>query len=525
MGEKIFGLVSFAKMRGDRQVATIDSKCRQMEEAKSLCEQVSRRFETALADEQWDAINATGPMSSSSSNANALDAVLAEFVAFMDRYLERPHPLLQRIHSHQSVVDAVEQAHRALDNVFADKEQPTSQNGTPLWQLEVDCARELQQQQLKQCLDQARLTMSDRDMIDRILQRFKQETRRKRSIRMTERDLKELEWKEAIYFKLFRLNKSLPIDVPEWFIAPNEVTLDMSSSSDLGSCGEIYSGMWRHGTKVSVRRLREKNVNIKAMMNETDLWSRLNHPHIMKLFGACHQGRPFFVCEDAVRGHLGDYLSKPENQKKTWRMLYEASLGLYYLHSHRIAHGDLRCRNVRIGVDGKAKLSNFSYSVKLNEVSTDTVISVTDSIRWKAPECFNASTSFSFASDIYSFGMCIIEATTGKPPWELSEDEMVVKHFVSSNQLPVQPSQLDDASWQLVQRMCAHEPTARPSIVSVVDELKRLMQKEAAAAKLTESKKSKFCTSCGNAMLGTANFCNKCGKRVGDHPARVVSCV
>lgn len=477
-------------------IAEIRNKCVRMKESQSLCEQVPRRVEAAVAQDPRIIANA--------STANQLESVLGDFSAYLDGHLAQPQSLLYRLGAYQSILDAVQLAHQALDVILKDD---TSQ-----WQQDVEYSRELQQQWLKQHLDQARLTVNDRDIMDQVLKSFKAMTQRKRSAKT------ELEWINTIYFKLFRLRKTLPSDVPEWFIAANDVQIDASRSSiDLGLCGEVYSGMWRRGTRVSIRRMPINTVNTKAMMKEADLWSKLNHPHVMKLFGACHEDQPFFVCEDVVPGHLGDFLSKPQNRQKTWRMLFEASLGLYYLHSQRIVHGDLRCRNIRIGADGKAKLGNFSYSVKLDEVSSDTVITDASSKRWKAPECLEGSAQ-SAAADIYSFGMCIIEATTGKPPWPLSEE---LKNLVSSGHLP---SQLDNASCQLVQQMCAREPTTRPSVVSVADDLRRMMRKEAAAAELSASKESKLCTSCGNSMSDSANFCNKCGKSVGDRLNRVASC-
>lgn len=375
----------------------------------------------------------------------------------------------------------------------------------------------LLQQQLKQKLDQERLTASDSGMIERVLKAFKAETQLKRSTDLKESEMKELEWMDTIYFKLFRLKKSLPKDIPVWFIEPNDVEIDTSQTSiELGSCGTVYSGVWSHGTKVSIRKLSADGVNIRdAVINEADLQFRLNHPHIMKLFGACHEGQPFFVGEDAVHGHLGDYLAKPRNQDKFWKSTYETSLGLLYLHSQRIVHGDLQCRNIRIGADGKAKLSNFSYSFRHDEEASSTKASLTSNMRFTAPECLQGDLP-SFASDVYSFGMCVIEAKVGNKSWESSNNITTDKKNDLIYQLQVKPSRFDDNSWHLLQRMCAYIPATRPSIISVVDELNGLMRKESAASAPKVPAKMKFCTSCGNSIVGCANFCNKCGKRVAE---------
>ncbi|KAF4318880.1 hypothetical protein BBO99_00006099 [Phytophthora kernoviae] len=94
--------------------------------------------------------------------------------------------------------------------------------------------------------------------------------------------------------------------------------------------------------------------------HEMVLWFKLNHPHVVKLFGGCHVGTPFFVCEEAKNGPLDKYLK--QHPDKIWQKLYEAALGLEYLHARGIVHRDLKCDNILVGSDGNAKLADFGLS-------------------------------------------------------------------------------------------------------------------------------------------------------------------
>lgn len=58
---------------------------------------------------------------------------------------------------------------------------------------------------------------------------------------------------------------------------------------------------------------------------EVDIWFGFSHPHVIRLFGACHVGRPFFVCEYATNGTLVKYLR--EHPDELWSKLHEAALG------------------------------------------------------------------------------------------------------------------------------------------------------------------------------------------------------
>ncbi|KAE9032507.1 hypothetical protein PR003_g7752 [Phytophthora rubi] len=39
-----------------------------------------------------------------------------------------------------------------------------------------------------------------------------------------------------------------------------------------------------------------------SFFKEVEVWRRLNNPHVVELFGACHVSTPaFFLCEDATK--------------------------------------------------------------------------------------------------------------------------------------------------------------------------------------------------------------------------------
>lgn len=67
--------------------------------------------------------------------------------------------------------------------------------------------------------------------------------------------------------------------------------------------------------------------------HEVALWFSLNHPHVVKI--GCHTGTPFFVCEEATNSSLDKYVKN--HPSEVWTMLYEAALGLEYLHARGIS--------------------------------------------------------------------------------------------------------------------------------------------------------------------------------------------
>ncbi|EGZ20751.1 hypothetical protein PHYSODRAFT_495798, partial [Phytophthora sojae] len=264
---------------------------------------------------------------------------------------------------------------------------------------------------------------------------------------------------------------------PEWFIPWYELIVDESNCLGEGGFGSVNQAKWLD-SDVVVKRVTLLNDARRAealavFRREVDIWFGFNHPHVVRLFGACHVGKPFFVCEYAPNGTLVSYLRK--NPDEIWAKLHEAALGVQYLHARDVVHGDLKGNNIVIGSDMKAKVTDFGLSSTL----------VSGAWNWVAPELLDTSERPTLASDMYALGMCIVEALRvveavklGKTdahclPWHVPDKGALV-YQATRGKLPSQPVTCEDIKWELVKRMCALDPEKRIKISTVVDELARL---------------------------------------------------
>ncbi|KAF4130648.1 Protein tyrosine kinase [Phytophthora infestans] len=243
-------------------------------------------------------------------------------------------------------------------------------------------------------------------------------------------------------------------DLPLWFIPPYQVQLGKHIAD--GSFGAVYEGEWLD-TDVVVKQvlLASSDENGEQFRHEADLWFSLNHPNLIKLYGACHQGRPFFVCEPASRGTLASYL-KDKDRRLIWFAISDVALGLQHLHDHGIIHGDLKGNNILVCDSSEgistAKLADFGLSIATNQVGApaNDEYDTLGAFRWKAPECLLGGRP-TFASDIYSLGMCIVEAITGQYPWgDTLPDSVVVRNVIENKSLPSRPECMNDLEWQLL---------------------------------------------------------------------------
>lgn len=77
--------------------------------------------------------------------------------------------------------------------------------------------------------------------------------------------------------------------------------------------------------------------------------------------------------------------------------LHEVALGLPSLHTkHRVVHGGLKCNDVAISADGKAKLADVLLK---NEQEEPPPIDEVGPITWKPPKVISLKTRETFAPD------------------------------------------------------------------------------------------------------------------------------
>ncbi|GMF42501.1 unnamed protein product [Phytophthora fragariaefolia] len=284
--------------------------------------------------------------------------------------------------------------------------------------------------------------------------------------------------------KMVSLSKGKVPKLPLWYIPMDEVGFDINQCFDLGSYGSVHRGLWGKGTNVVIKSLlTEEEEASDSFYKEVEVWYKLNNLHVVRLFGACHLSKPaFFVCEDAVHGNFANYFETDKSE--LWRFFHEAALGLFYLHSQKVVHGDLKCSNIVIGADRKAKICDFGFSYIRAQSVGLSVKAQTDAVRWKAPECLSLEATESgvtinprFASDVYAFGMCIVEAFLGHPPYDLEDDDTVIEKKLTGEMYP-RVDDMSDEEWTFVERLIDPDRETRMSLADAIDILKMFADRE-----------------------------------------------
>ncbi|PNT74975.1 hypothetical protein BRADI_1g25600v3 [Brachypodium distachyon] len=191
-----------------------------------------------------------------------------------------------------------------------------------------------------------------------------------------------------------------------------------------GGFGAVYKGDLPDGQEIAVKRLsRSSGQGIGELKNELVLVAKLQHKNLVRLVGVCLQEHEkLLVYEYMPNRSIDTILFDPEKSKeldwgKRLKIISGVARGLQYLHEDsqlRIIHRDLKASNVLLDSDYTPKISDFGLARLFGADQTREVTNrVVGTYGYMAPE-YAMRGHYSVKSDVFSFGILILEFMTGR---------------------------------------------------------------------------------------------------------------
>ncbi|XP_037439404.1 L-type lectin-domain containing receptor kinase IX.1-like [Triticum dicoccoides] len=204
-----------------------------------------------------------------------------------------------------------------------------------------------------------------------------------------------------------------------------------------GGFGSVYRGfLGDMNREVAVKRVSETSrQGWKEFISEVRIISRLRHRNLVRLIGWCHGGEELLLVYDLMHnGSLDTHLYRPDCVL-TWPVRYEIVLGLglalLYLHQdteQRVVHRDIKPSNIMLDAFFTAKLGDFGLARLINDGRGSHTTGIAGTMGYIDPETVLAGRA-SVESDMYSFGVVLLEVACGRRPTLIQEDGDIV-HLV-----------------------------------------------------------------------------------------------
>ncbi|KAJ7765638.1 kinase-like domain-containing protein [Mycena metata] len=285
---------------------------------------------------------------------------------------------------------------------------------------------------------------------------------------------------------LFRLKHEV---LTNYHLHPGEVV----RISDFPSPGstmalDIYEGLYLASEKVEikvVRALQSSEDSLRRFRRQCEVWAVVwevdQGKHILPFYGSCHNDGPFpyNISPWQPNGNALHYV-KNRREIDYIRLIQGIASGIEVMHTMipPVIHGNIKASSIYIAQDGRPLLADFEMSRVLEnavEIPFTQSRGVPDSYRWFAPEVCIGRGVLSLASDIYSYGMTVLELLTHEQPHnQIKHTTEVVIRAARGEQPPRPASQevsergLDDKLWVLLRRCWAGEPSQRPTIQDIL---------------------------------------------------------
>ncbi|KAJ1298990.1 hypothetical protein BS78_01G496800 [Paspalum vaginatum] len=241
----------------------------------------------------------------------------------------------------------------------------------------------------------------------------------------------------AIIGKLVLFSKSLPSRYEDWETG-TKALLDKDCLIGGGSIGTVYKATFENGLSIAVKKLETlgRVSDQDEFEHEMSQLGNLSHPNLVafqgyywsssmqlllseymangSLYDHLHGNRPYASFEGSSRGSGGELF-----WERRFSIALDAARALAYLHHDcrpQILHLNIKSSNIMLDGKYEAKLADYGLGKLLPILGSVELSRIHTAIGYIAPELASPSLRYSDKSDVFSFGVVLLEIVTGRKP-------------------------------------------------------------------------------------------------------------
>ena len=263
----------------------------------------------------------------------------------------------------------------------------------------------------------------------------------------------------------------------------------------VGAYGKVFAVDY-HGTVCAAKEVHViliSGVTVEEFQRTRDNFLRecrqcaeLRHPNIVQFLGVYYKpGSPIPILvmekmDESLRSSLERYPKIPMTIKLS--ILYDVSLGLRYLHSHKIVHRDLSSNNILLNTLLRAKISDLGVAKVVRTDNKKSLTKIPGTADFMPPEAQLDTPIYDMSLDVFSYGGVVIHTATQLWPTpsavkQYDPETKKVRGFTEVERRQSYISQMTGNVKDLVP-LAVHcldeDPTTRPTMIRVSETVKKL---------------------------------------------------
>ncbi|XP_031122271.1 proline-rich receptor-like protein kinase PERK9 isoform X1 [Ipomoea triloba] len=262
-----------------------------------------------------------------------------------------------------------------------------------------------------------------------------------------------------------------------------------------GGFGAVYKGCLADGSVVAVKQLKiGGGQGDREFRAEVEIISRIHHRHLVSLVGYCIlENKRLLVYDYVPNDTLHFHLHGNGRPVMDWptrvKIAIGAARGIAYLHEDchpRIIHRDIKSSNILLDNNFEARVADFGLAKLALDANTHVTTRVMGTFGYMAPE-YASSGKLTEKSDVFSFGVVLLELITGRKPVDtsqpLGEESLVewarpllsqaleTEEFQHLTDPRLEKNYVDNEMFRMIEAAAAcvrHSSTKRPRMGQVV---------------------------------------------------------
>ncbi|XVF87478.1 hypothetical protein PTKIN_Ptkin18bG0123300 [Pterospermum kingtungense] len=204
----------------------------------------------------------------------------------------------------------------------------------------------------------------------------------------------------------------------------------------VGGNGKVYKGVLPGGgAEIAVKRISHENDGMREFLAEISSVGRLKHRSLVCLRGWCKKEKGTFML-------VYDYMENGSLDKRVYhdcdetkmlscedriRILKDVASAVFYLHEGweaKVLHRDIKASNILLDKDMNARLGDFGLARMHSHGQVASTTRVVGTVGYMAPEVVRSGRA-STQTDVFGFGVLILEAICGRRPVEEGKPNLV----------------------------------------------------------------------------------------------------